>query len=43
MSQPWTKKLDFSGEISPKNRLSAGTEKILQIDNRMDEKSVKNR
>ena len=43
MSQPWTKKLDFSAEISPKNRLSADNEKILEIDNRLEEKSMKNR
>ena len=37
------KKSVFSAEISPKNRLSAGIEEILAIDNRLRKKSVENR
>ena len=37
------KKSVFLVEISPKNRLSAGTEEILATDNRLRKKSVENR
>ena len=33
MQDPWTKKSDFSAEISQKKQFSAGIEKIFAIDN----------